>query len=260
MSVSTSIGVGGIAPDPDGVFRLPLERTVLRRRYNRFLADVERTDGSVITVHVPNTGSMATLNHPGCDAWIAAAANPNRKLAWTLTLVGTPGGGLAIVDTQWPNRLVAAGITAGRVPALTGYAHLRREVVFGSRGSRADIALTGHATQPDALIEVKNVTMLGAPGRADFPDAVSERGQKHLAELADVAQAGGRAVQFYCLSRTDCAGVGLAEGIDPAYAAAARRAAAVGVQFHAHRVVLQQQDGVTLLGLGPEVPVDLGSA
>lgn len=252
---TTTIGVGSFAPGPDGFFQVPLERTILKRRYQRFLADVERADGSVVTVHVPNTGSMATLNHPGCGAWIAAAANPNRKLPWTLTLVETPSGGLAVVDTQWPNRLVAAAIAVGRVPTLVGYPILRREVTFGTRGSRVDIVLSGHATAPEALIEVKNVTMLGAPGRADFPDAVSTRGQKHLAELTDVAQAGGVAVQFYLVDRTDCHAAGIAAGIDPAYAAAANVAKAAGVRFLAHRVEIRPMDGGFALGLGPEVPV-----
>ena len=252
---TTTIGVGGFASDPDGFFRVALEKTILRHRYNRFLADVERADGSVITVHVPNTGSMATLNNPGCSAWIAAAANPARKLAWTLTLVGTPGGGLAVVDTQWPNRLVAAGITAGRVPALAGYPVLTREVPFGTRRSRVDLMLSGHATAPDAMVEVKNVTMLGAPGRADFPDAVSERGQKHLAELTDVARAGGVAVQFYLVDRTDCQAAGIAASIDPAYARAAAIAKEAGVRFLAHRVEIQPWADGFRLGLGPEVPV-----
>ena len=86
------------------------------RRYKRFFADIE-LDGTTVVAHLPNTGSMATLLHPGVDAWLAPATDPARKLRWTLVLLGLPGGGLALVDTGMPNRIVHDGIVAGLVGA-----------------------------------------------------------------------------------------------------------------------------------------------
>ena len=235
--------------------RLHLEPAILERRYQRFLADVIRPDGSRLTVHVPNTGSMATLHNPGCAAWLRLATNPARKLAYTLSLVGTPGGGLSIIDTGLPNGLAFEAVCAGTIPELAGYAGIRREVRYGSRGSRIDLLLTGHATRPDCWVEVKNVTMLGAPGRADFPDAVTERGLKHLEELSDVVADGMRGVQLYLIDRTDCRAAGIAHGFDPAYGAMAKRAALAGVEFLAYRLRVRRRGGVFDLSLTGPCPV-----
>jgi sugar fermentation stimulation protein A len=229
----------------------PLIPAVFIRRYQRFLADVE-LDGRTVTVHVPNTGSMLTLQESGVTAWLRPAL-PGRKLPFTLVLLGLPAGGLALVDTSVPNALVTEAVAAGAVPELAGYATHRREVAYGSRGSRIDLLLQ-HPDRPVCHVEVKNVTMRSTmvAGRADFPDARSERGAKHLAELADVARSGGRAVQFYLLSRDDCDRVGFAGGIDPLYAQAAREARDAGVEFLAYRARL----AVDGLGLGERCRVE----
>lgn len=215
---------------------LHLTRAVFLRRYQRFFADVRLADGRVVQAHVPNTGSMRSLQTAGVEAWLAPAADPARKLRWTLVLLGTPAGGLAVVDTGLPNKVVAEGVAAGAVPELAGYAACRREAPYGSRGSRCDLLLTAPG-RADCYVEVKNVTMASevVPGRADFPDAVTERGSKHLAELADLARAGTRAVQFFLVDRSDCTAAGIASGIDPGYAAALGRAVAAGVEVVCYR-------------------------
>ena len=224
---------------------LKLVHGVFLRRYKRFLADVE-LDGRVVTAHLPNTGSMATLMNPGVDAWLRPASNPARKLPFTLTLLGLPEGGLALVDTSLPNAVVAEGITTGAIPELSGYQDLRREVVYGSRGSRVDVLLTGPDRSP-CYVEIKNVTMrsFADPQRADFPDAKTARGVKHLAELSEVVRAGGRAVQFYLLSRTDCHTLGIASDIDAAYMHALRQARAVGVDILVYQATISET-GITV--------------
>jgi sugar fermentation stimulation protein A len=227
----------------------------LLRRYQRFFADVQLADGTIVVAHVPNTGSMRTLLNPGCDAWLTPATNPQRTLRWTLTLLGTPDGGLALVDTGLPNRLVAEAVSAGAVPALSGYAACRREAPIGSRGSRCDLLLSDPA-RPPCYVEIKNVTMASAVAneRADFPDSPTERGRKHLAELSEVVRSGARAVQFFVLGRTDRSVVGLADTIDPAYAAALANAQAAGVEVVGHGVRLDPQ-GVSL---GPPCRLQIG--
>lgn len=215
-----------------------LIRARFLRRYQRFLADVV-LDGRTVTVHVPNTGSMATLlpeAHEERECWLAAATTPGRKLPYTLVLLGLADQGLALVDTSLPNRLVEAGIVAGRIPELAGYATLRREVAYG-QSSRIDLLLDD-PTKGSCHIEVKNVTMAGAPGRAVFPDAVTARGRKHLEELTQLARAGRRAVQFFLVARTDCTRAGLAVDIDPMYAEALRMAQEAGVEVIAYRATI----------------------
>ncbi len=232
---------------------LTLVRATLLRRYKRFLADVRLGDGTTVIAHVPNTGSMATLLHPDGTAWLLPAANPERKLRWTVVLLATPGDGLAVVDTSLPNRLVQEAIVASGISELAGYSGCRREAAYGSRGSRADFHLSGHRARPDAMIEVKNVTMLGQGDRAEFPDAVSERGQKHLLELADEVHAGRRGVQFYLVDRTDCTRCGIAATIDPVYAAGVRTAASAGVEFLAYRVAIAQRGERFNLSVGQPI-------
>ena len=205
------------------------------RRYQRFFADVRLADGSVVQAHVPNTGSMRTLLAGEATAWLRPADNPHRKLHWTLVLLATPDGGLAVVDTALPNAVVAAGIAAGLVPELAGYASLRREVPYGL-ASRIDLRLE-HPERPACLVEIKNVTMASSEDaqRADFPDAVTVRGRTHLSELAAQARVGQRCVQFFLVDRSDREACGIASEIDPAYAHALREAMVAGVEVLAYR-------------------------
>lgn len=216
------------------------------RRYKRFFADVELEDGTVVTAHCANTGSMKTLDNPGVEAWLTPHDNPKRKLPWTLTLLGLPEqAGLALVDTALPNRLVADAISDGRVPELSGYAQLRREVRVGAAGrSRMDLLLEEHGTDPrPCFIEVKNNTMASRhAGRGDFPDSRTERGQKHLRELMELAETGARVVQFFVLGRTDCHEAGVAEEIDPDYARILVEAMALGVEVLVYRVDLSPRE------------------
>lgn len=218
-----------------GPMQLDLVRATFLRRYQRFLADVRLADGQVVQAHVPNTGSMRSLLTSEVDAWLAPARDPQRRLRWTLVLLATPDGGLAVVDTGLPNQVVAEGIATGRIPELAGYGRLRREVAYGTRGSRIDLLLEDDATSSDCHVEVKNVTLAAADGRADFPDAVSARGRKHLEELADLARQGRRSVQFYLLDRSDRTAVGIASSIDPQYACALQQARSAGVEVLCYR-------------------------
>lgn len=215
------------------------------RRWKRFLSEVQLGDGDdgVVVAHCPNSGSMATLLNPGCSAWLRHDPSPKRKLAYTLVLLATPQGGLAVVDTMLPNRVVYEGVVAGHIPELRGYGRVRREVsvhcaAMGSESSRFDLVLDQHpAGLPDCVVEIKNDTMLSAvdPQRADFPDARTERGAKHLRHLSALAQAGYRCVQFYLCNRSDCQAVGIASEIDPHYAQTLLSAQAAGVEVLCYR-------------------------
>jgi sugar fermentation stimulation protein A len=212
-------------------FASPLARGRLVRRYQRFLADVALDGGGTVTAHCANPGSMLGVAEPGAEVWLSRSSNPKRKLAltWELIRIGTS---LVGINAMQANPIVAEAIAAGAIAELAGYARTRHEVRYG-KGSRIDILLEDDA-RPPCFVEIKNVHLARRPPLAEFPDAVTARGAKHLAELAGVAADGARAVMVYLVQREDCDRFALAADIDPAYAAAFARARKHGIEALAY--------------------------
>ena len=211
----------------------PLIRGRLIRRYKRFLADVELEDGAkageVVTAHCANPGSMLSVNEPGSEVWLSPARNPERKLKFTWELIRV-GGSLVGINTQLPNAIVAEAVEAGMFPELRGYPSLRREVKYGEN-SRIDLLLENDGDK--CYVEVKNVTMkrdLAKDAPAEFPDAVTARGAKHLVGLANMVGLGHRAVMFYLVQRQDAKTFAIAQDIDPVYAKGLAVARKAGVE------------------------------
>lgn len=203
----------------------------LVRRYKRFLADVLLDTGEAVTATCPNTGSMLGLATPGAVVWVSVSTSPTRKYAHTWELVEADlgrGPTLVGINTSHPNRIVADAIAEGRIPELTDYATLRREVKYGV-GSRIDILLED-PVRGLAYVEIKNVHLSRTHGLAEFPDSVTERGVKHLVELSAMVAAGHRAVMLYLIQRADAERFAFAADIDPRYAAAFLKAQAAGVE------------------------------
>ncbi|SPF77529.1 DNA/RNA nuclease SfsA [Pseudoprimorskyibacter insulae] len=225
-------------------FPSPLVPATLIRRYKRFLADARLGDGTEVTAHCANPGSMMGLAEPGMRIWLEPNDDPKKKLKYGWRLVEHDGGHFTGVDTSLPNRMLKAAFQAGQVPGFDGYDTVRPEVKYG-QNSRIDFLLTG-PNLPDAYVEVKSVTLSRRAGQAEFPDSVTARGAKHLAELAGMARAGHRAVMLYLVQRTDAERVTLADDIDRAYAAAFTDAARAGVEAMALRCAIHPETGVTL--------------
>ena len=209
----------------------------LVRRYQRFLADVRLADGTVVTAHCPNSGSMKGCNAPGSPVFLSRSDNPNRKLAYTWELVQA-NGGWAGINTGLPNRLVREGIEDGTIRELQGYGQIRPEVRYGTN-SRIDLLLEG--SERRCYVEVKNVTLVDGD-RALFPDAVTERGQKHLRELMEVVRQGDRGVIFFVVQREDASTVGPADTIDPEYGRLLRLAVQHGVEAIAYRALVTPEE------------------
>jgi sugar fermentation stimulation protein A len=208
-------------------FPQPLTRARLLRRYKRFFADVVLDDGREITAHCPNPGAMLGLNAPGLACWLSRSDDPKRKLAHTLEIVEADGAA-TVVNTLLPNRLVAEALAADAIPELAGYALHRREVKYGA-ASRVDFLLEA-AGRPAAWVEVKGVTLHRGGGLAEWPDCVSARGARHMAELGEMARRGDRAAVLFVVLRADCDRFDLARDLDPTFAAAFDQVRADGVE------------------------------
>ena len=224
----------------------------LKRRIKRFIVEFF-LEGRLCRAHTNNSGSMLGLTRPGVPVLVSPAPGADRKLPYTLELVGLPGaenGGTTAwvgVNTLTPNRLLRAAFVAGRLPWAAGYTHFQAEAKRGQ--SRLDAVLNGPGLPP-LWVECKNVTLVEDEVAA-FPDAVSERGQKHLREMADIVASGERAAFFYCVQRPDGRCFGPADYIDPRYAELFRQTLAAGVEAHPHRAPVSPQG----VGLGSELPL-----
>ncbi len=213
----------------------PLTNGWILRRYRRFLADVELADGRRVTAHVPNTGRMTGCWAPGAPVQLSHSDDPRRKYPWTLERVDM-GGGWIGVNTQRVNAVVEEGIRRGKVPALAGYTRIRREVSppqLPGRG-RFDLLLE-EGPRADAWLEVKNTTLLVDDALA-FPDAVTERGRRHLEALAQLRDQGFRAVMVYALNRPEGRHFRPADEVDAEYGRLLRAVVRRGVEVFALRL------------------------
>ena len=206
-----------------------LQQGILRKRYKRFLADVELPSGEVITVHCPNTGAMTGCAEPGSRVWLSRSESKTRKYPHTWELVETSTG-MACIRSVAANQVVAEALEAGEIDDFKTYPSVRAEVKYG-QGSRADFLLEGENGR--VFIEVKSVTLNRSGGIGAFPDAVSTRGRKHLQDLQASVDANTRAVMFFCVFHMGIDSVCVAGDIDPAYRQALLEALEAGVEIMA---------------------------
>ncbi|CCO07694.1 DNA/RNA nuclease SfsA [Desulforamulus hydrothermalis] len=202
-----------------------LTEAVFLNRKNRFVGRVE-VAGRPYDAHVPSSGRMKELLFPGNRVYVAAMP-PGKKTGYRIHLAAF-GGVLVSVDSLLPNRLINLALAGGILDQFAGYQEIKKEVGYGA--SRFDFYLSGAAGR--CLMEVKSVTLV-EEGVAKFPDAPSERGTKHLLELARAAAAGIRAAVIFVVQREDAAGFSPNQAADPPFARALRQAAAAGVEISA---------------------------
>ncbi len=194
------------------LFDQTLQPATLLRRYKRFLADVELPDGSRLTVHCPNSGSMMGCSDPGLPAMISSSDNPKRKYPHTLEMVEVNGHWVGI-NTSLTNRLVREALESSFFPELGKFDIIKPEVKTGK--SRLDFLLS--EGEQKTYVEVKNCT-LARGNLALFPDAVTTRGTKHLEELLRLHNEGHKAAIIYCIQMAKVKSFAPAVDIDPVYA------------------------------------------
>jgi sugar fermentation stimulation protein A len=224
----------------------PLTAGILLRRYKRFMADVRLPDGTIVTAHCPNSGRMLACSEPLRPVYLSLSRSPGRKFPHTWEMIRMPKT-LVVVNTLRANRIARSAIEEGLIPELSGYLHVSPEVRVSDH-SRIDLLLDGPGKRP-CLVEVKSSTLV-VDSKAMFPDAVTARGRRHARELQDLCRKGYRAVMLFIIQRMDATAFTTAGHIDPAYAAALRRAMEAGVE------VLAYDTSITLSGvsLGRNIP------
>ena len=169
-------------------------KAIFINRKNRFIAEVE-VNGAVEEAHLPNTGRCKELLIPGTIVYLLPSNNPNRKTKYSLHFVENKGA-LVALYSQNANKVVIEGIKKGLVKELAGYDIIESEKTIGK--SRIDIYLANEGCSDETYVEVKSVTLI-KDGMAQFPDAPTERGRKHLEELINIKKSGIRAIVFFLI-------------------------------------------------------------
>lgn len=207
-----------------------LIKATLINRYKRFLADVKiDSTGEIITVYVPNTGSLRSCLDKNSPVYLSKHDDPSRKLQHTLEMVYSGSTWIGI-NTSISNNIVEDGLNHKLIDELKNYKKFKREVSILS--SRMDFAFYDAKDEVSAYMEVKNVTYLNEEkkGLVQFPDAVTTRGLKHLEDLIKLKNKGLRAIIFYLVQREDSTSFSIAKHIDLEYAKAFEKAVKKGVE------------------------------
>ncbi len=217
-------------------FSQKLQEGIFLKRYKRFFADIE-FQGQTLVAHLPNTGSMKSANNPGQLCLFSTSDNPERKLKYTLEMIRSPEGSWIGVNTATPNTVMKETLQSvvGRGKEVVGsFAHwaqfdeVKPEYKISAE-TRLDFVLKKKNSDKMHFIEVKNVT-LGENKVAKFPDAVTERGQKHLRELMALIEQGHTAEIVFTVQRHDCGMFSPADEIDPEYGKLLREAYEKGMR------------------------------
>lgn len=214
------------------------------KRYKRFFADAE-LNGQIVVAHVPNTGSLKSVANAGAECLLTESTNPDRKLKFTLEAIQAPSKSWVGVNTSWPNHLVGEAFEKKIFKHWRKFEQSKNEVKI-SKESRIDWVFSSAGSDKKHYVEVKNVTMAEGDihsnkGTAQFPDAVTERGQKHLRELMSLVDQGHTAEIFFAIQRSDCYEFAPADKIDSEYGKLLRQAKEHGVIITAAIVEINSQ-------------------
>ena len=182
------------------------------KRYKRFFVDV-KINNKIITAHCPNTGSMMGLLSANNKVWLSKSENPERKLKYTLQIIENKKS-MVGVNTHLTNKIVLEALEENSIKELKNLDNIKSEVKFG-KNTRFDFLISKNNKK--IFVEVKNVTLSRKKGVAEFPDAVTARGLKHINELINAGKRGFETYLLFLIQRNDCNQFKIAQDIDPDY-------------------------------------------
>lgn len=198
------------------------------RRVNRFIADIELSDGQIVQAHLANTGRMQELLRPGVAALVRPAKNPARKTAWDLLAVDYAGSWVCLA-AAWANDFMREWLSKGRIAGFYDWKQIEWEKKIGN--SRFDFAVTLQSGER-WLLEVKSVNYV-IDGHALFPDAPTTRGRRHVEELLALREQGWQVGVFFVTMGQPVVDVGFNAENDPEFARVMQRAIAEGADVRA---------------------------
>ena len=184
----------------------------LIKRYKRFFVDI-KINNKTVTCHCPNTGSMMGLLDKNNKVWVSKSNNLNRKLQYTLQIIEKNKCKIGI-NTHLTNKIFFEALENDIINSFKGEKKIKREFKFNSN-TRFDFFI--EEKKAKSLIEVKNVTLSRKKGIAEFPDAVTARGFKHIEELLKASNQGYKIYLIFIIQRNDCDKIEIAKDIDPDY-------------------------------------------
>ena len=194
------------------IFNKKLISGELVKRYKRFFVDV-KINNKIITAHCPNTGSMMGLLSANNKVWLSKSENPERKLKYTLQIIENKKS-MVGVNTHLTNKIVLEALEKNSIKELKNLDNIKSEVKFG-KNTRFDFLISKNNKK--IFVEVKNVTLSRKKGVAEFPDAVTARGLKHISELINASKRGFETYLLFLIQRNDCNQFKIAQDIDPDY-------------------------------------------
>lgn len=218
-------------------FKKKLLQGTLIKRYKRFFADIEYNN-KTITAHCPNSGSMMGLLNKGNTVWFSESDNPKRKLKYTLEIIDV-NKKLVGINTHLSNKIVLEALKEKRIKNLIQFNNIRTEVKF-SDNTRFDFLISN--SKKKCFLEVKNVTLTRKNEIAEFPDAITSRGTKHLKELITAKKKGYESYILYLIQREDCRSFKIAQDIDQEYKIAFAEALKNGVKMLCYDCKLNNEE------------------
>ena len=207
------------------------------KRYKRFFVDINYKN-KIITAHCPNSGSMMGLLKQGNKAWFSESNNPKRKLKYTLEIIKV-GKNLVGINTFLTNKLVFEALNLRKIKNLIQFKNIKTEVSF-SNNTRFDFLISNNKEK--CFLEVKNVTLVREEKVAEFPDAITSRGTKHLKELVNAKKNGFQSYILYLIQREDCDSFRIAKDIDKKYKIAFSKALKSGVKILCYDCKLNNEE------------------
>ncbi len=193
-------------------FNKKLLQGTLIKRYKRFFVDIKYKN-KTITAHCPNSGSMMNLLNKGNNVWFSESKDPKRKLKYTLQIIEVDKK-LVGINTHLTNKIILESLKNKKIKSLIRFTDIKPEVKF-SENTRFDFLISNNKEK--CFLEVKNVTLLRKDNIAEFPDAITSRGTKHLKELINAKKKGYESYILYLIQRTDCKFFKIAKDIDEEY-------------------------------------------